>query len=59
MNSYKLNGRLGQIARVAICEGLSIDLKEIYKRVKDVKYVNGNYVFLVDNKEYELKLIEK
>ena len=34
MNSWKLNGSVGHIARMAICEGLRIHHSRIYKEVR-------------------------
>lgn len=55
MNSYKLNGQSGYLARFAIAKGLKITPNDIYKSVKEI---NGSIITTYDNKEYILELKE-
>jgi len=56
MNSYKLNGIVGHVARMAICKGLNIHHTDIYKTVKDIK-ADGT-IYTKDGKKFKLKLEE-
>ena len=56
MNSWKLNGQAGHHYRKAICKGLNIPHREIYKTVKDI-YKNG-VIITKDGKQFEIKLVE-
>ena len=56
MNSYKLNGTVGHLARMAINEGLDIVNSEIYKVVKSID--NNGIITTKDDKKYKLKLVE-
>lgn len=54
MNSWKLNGIVGSAARVVICQGLSINQIDLYKKVKDIT-IDG-VITTNENKIFQLKL---
>ena len=54
MNSYKLNGMAGHLARTAINEGLGIHHTEIYKVVKSID--NSGIIETHEGKKYKLVL---
>ena len=56
MNAFKLNGKVGYLARRAIIEGLGIFSSDIYKEVKDITY--KGVIITKDGKKYKLKLEE-
>lgn len=56
MNSWKLNGMAGHLARTAINEGLDIHHTEIYKVVKSVD--NHGIIETHEGKKYKLILKE-
>ena len=56
MNSWKLNGMAGHLARQAICRGLGIHHTEIYKIVKSVS--NDGVIETHEGKKYKLTLEE-
>ena len=56
MNSWKLNGMAGHLARQAINEGLNIHHTEIYKIVKSVS--NDGTIETHEGKRYKLVLEE-
>ena len=57
MNSWKLNGSVGHIARMAICEGLRIHHSRIYKEVRLMDAYKG-IIQTKDGKKYKLILKE-
>jgi predicted transcriptional regulator len=56
MNSWKLNGMAGHLARQAIYRGLDIHHTEIYKVVKSVN--NDGVIETHEGKKYKLTLKE-
>ena len=54
MNSWKLNGIAGHLARTAINKGLAIHHTEIYKVVKSIDY--DGIIETHDGKKYKLTL---
>jgi predicted transcriptional regulator len=54
MNSWKLNGMAGHLARQAINRGLNINHTQIYKVVKSVN--NEGVIETHDGKKYKLTL---
>jgi hypothetical protein len=56
MNSWKLNGMAGHLARQAINRGLNIHHTEIYKVVKSVSA--DGIIETHDGKKYKLTLTE-
>jgi predicted transcriptional regulator len=56
MNSWKLNGMVGHLARTAINEGLNIEKTQIYKKVKSVD--NHGIITTHEGKKYKLVLKE-
>jgi len=56
MNSYKLNGRAGGWYRKAICEGLNIPHKEIYKTLMDIS--RDGIITTKDGRQFKVKLVE-
>lgn len=56
MNAYKLNGRAGGYYRKAICDGLKIPHRDVYKAVKEI-HSNGTIVSN-DGRKFQLKLVE-
>jgi hypothetical protein len=57
MNPYELNGKIGSVARIAICKSLNIEPTEIYKVVKSIGF--DGIVTTKEGKEYILILKEK
>lgn len=57
MNSWKLNRRIGHLARVAIIKGLEISSDDIYRAVKNINPNNG-IIEAKDGKTYKLTLQE-
>lgn len=56
MNSWRLNGMAGHLARTAINKGLAIHHTEIYKIVKSIS-IDGT-IETHDGKKYKLTLEE-
>ncbi len=56
MNAWRLNGIVGTVARIAICQSLGIQHNDIYKEVKNIS-VNG-IIETKDGKKYKLELNE-
>jgi len=56
MNSYKLNSKAGHYYRKAICEGLNIPHREIYKTVMDIS--RDGIIITKDDRQFKVKLIE-
>ena len=56
MNSWKLNGIVGHLARCAIIKKLNITFTQIYKTVKSIN--NENIIETFDGKKYKLELKE-
>jgi hypothetical protein len=54
MNSWKLNGVAGHLARRAIVKGLNITFCQLYKTVKTV--TNENVIITQDGSKYCLTL---
>lgn len=52
MNSWKLNGIAGHITRSAICKGLNIPYKDIYKTIKSIE--QDNIIVTKEGKRYEI-----
>ena len=56
MNSWKLNGQAGHLARVAICRGLNIPHNEIYRQIKSIN--STGVITDKEGKRYMLELRE-
>jgi len=54
MNSWKLNGKIGHLAREAICNKLEIPQSIIYRAVKTVD--NQGNIITFDDEKYKLTL---
>lgn len=56
MNSWRLNGMAGHLARQSIVKGLNIPFSDLYKTVKTIS--SDGVIQTKDGKEYKLELIE-
>jgi hypothetical protein len=56
MNSWKLNGIAGHIARIAICKSLKMEHASLYRSVKNID--NNGIITIYNGKKYELILKE-
>lgn len=54
MNSWKLNGQAGHLAKEAITKGLNISFMDLYKTVKNID--NKGIIETKDGKKYKLEL---